>query len=325
MTVTTEIPTFTGPISGAKLGRTLIHEHVFVTSPELDRALPHPEWDEADAVEAAVALFQSLHDTHGVRTVVDLTVPGLGRNVALVSRVAARTPVRLIAATGWYTVTLPHAILSHGPGQMVDGPDPLVELFIGDIENGIEGSAVRAGMIKIASDANGITADVERVFTAAAIAHQQTGTPVTTHSHGTGGTAQQDLLEKRGVPLDRVVIGHVGDSTDLDYLREIARRGSYLGFDRFGMSHLADDEGRVHTLLTLLDEGYADQIVLSHDAAVFSRVTPPRWRARHTPQWRMDYLFTDILPRLRVAGVPEGILNTMLVTNPCRILGGASA
>jgi phosphotriesterase-related protein len=318
------VPTYRGAVSAAQLGTTLIHEHVFVTDPALDRDLPHPEWDEAGAVRAAIAMFERLHEL-GVRTVVDLTVPGLGRDVALVARVAEQVPVNLIAATGYYTAdVLPHSLRTHGPGGLVGGPDPLITLFVNDIERGIAGTTVCAGMIKVVSDAAGLTSDVTRVFTAAAEAHARTGVPITTHSHpaSRGGLAQQDLLACRGVALDRVVIGHSGDATDLDYLRALADRGSYLGFDRFGMEHVARDEDRVRTLVALLDQGYAERIVLSHDAAIFSRVTPPSWRARAVPHWRMDTLATRILPRLRDMGVTDETIRTLLVDNPRRVLTG---
>lgn len=318
------IPTFTGEVTGEQLGTTLIHEHVFVGSPELDINLPHPEWDEQEAIELAVAGFERLYAL-GVRTVVDLTVPGLGRNVERVRHVAERIPVQLVAATGYYTSdVLPHYFRTHGPGRLVGGPDPLVELFVGDIERGIAGTGIRAGMIKVVSDAEGITPDVERVFTAASIAHEQTGTPITTHSHpaSRGGLDQQRLLRKLGVPLDRVVIGHSGDSTDLDYLRELADNGSYLGFDRFGMEHAGPDEGRIGTLLALLEAGYVEQLVLSHDAAFFSRVTPPSWRARATPNWHMEHLSRGILPRLRAEGIGDAVITQLMVDNPRRVLTG---
>lgn len=323
MTVRT-VPTFTGEVTGEDLGVTLIHEHVFVTDRVLDRDLPHPEWDEDRAIEHAIAGLRRLHG-HGVRTVVDLTVPGLGRDVARVRRVAEAVPVRIVAATGWYTDSaLPPFFRLNGPGRLVDGPDPLRELFLRDIREGIQGTDVRAGMIKVVSDAEGLTPDVDRVFRAAAEAHLETGVPITTHSHAPtrGGIAQQRRLAELGVPLDRVIIGHAGDSDDLGYLLRLADAGSFLGFDRFGMSHMAPDEQRVATLLALLDRGYADRIVLSHDAAFFSRVTPPSWRARTTPDWHMERLHTGILPRLRAAGVGEGTIAAMMVGNTRLILTG---
>ena len=320
------IPTFTGEVSGDDLGMTLIHEHIFVTDPELDVNMPHPEWDEQGMIERAVQSLIDLHE-RGVRTVVDLTVIGLGRDVRRVAEVAARVPVRIAAATGCYAAeVLPPYFRLNGPGLVVDGPDPLVELFIRDIEQGIGGTSVRAAMIKIASDVGGLTPDSQRVFAAAAEAHRRTGVPITTHSHAAsrGGLAQQDALARLDVPLDRVVIGHSGDSTDLAYLRALADRGSFLGFDRFGMEHVGRDADRERMLLQLLDHGYADRIVLSHDAAVFSRITPPSWRAVHTPDWTMSHLFETVLPRLRAGGLDDATEHQLMVVNPRRVLTGGA-
>lgn len=324
MPLVRRVPTLTGDVAAHELGTTLIHEHVFVLDPVLDRDLPHPEWDEGVAIESAVSHFEHLHDL-GVRAIVDLTVPGLGRDISRVARVAARTRVRIVAATGFYAdEVLPPSIRLQGPGRLVEGADALIELFVRDIQHGIADTEIRAGMLKVLSDRAGITPDVERVFRAAAVAHAMTGVPITTHSHAAsrGGLAQQALLDRLGVPLDRVVIGHSGDSDDLGYLRALADEGSFLGFDRFGMTHLQSDETRVRTLLALLDAGYGDRVVLSHDAAIFSRVTPPSWRAVHAPAWRMDHLHTRVLPRLRAEGLDVDEERRLLVDNPRRILAG---
>ncbi len=161
-------------------------------------------------------------------------------------------------------------------------------------------------MLKVMTDVDGITPDVARVMTAAAIAHSETGVPITTHSHpaSRNGLVQQTFLGERGVPPDRIVIGHSGDSEDLDYLMELMDNGSTIGMDRFGMEHVLPDERRVRTLVALLEQGYADRIVISHDAAFYSHVTPPSWRARAAPRWRMDTISRSILPTLRDAGVP---------------------
>ena len=316
------VQTFEGPRDPAELGMTLIHEHVFVTSPELDLNFPHPEWDESEVVERAVAGFERLHSL-GVRTVADLTVLGLGRDVRRVASVAARVPINLIASTGYYTGGgLPLYFQFHGPGRLIDGPDPLVEYFISDIEDGIAGTGIRAGMLKVMTDKDGITEDVARVMTAAAVAHQQTGVPITTHSHpgSRNGLDQQAFLREHGVPLERVIIGHSGDSEDLPYLRTLMDNGSTIGMDRFGMEHVLPDDRRVSTVVALLELGYADRMVLSHDAAFFSRATPPSWRALAAPNWRMENIPRRILPQLRQAGVSEADLEQMLVTNPTRLL-----
>lgn len=316
------IPTFRGPVAPADLGTTLIHEHVFVTSPELDLNHPHPEWDPPSAEDRAVAALTRLHEL-GVQTVVDLTVLGLGRDVARLVPVAERVPVHLVASTGYYTSNvLPPFFRTHGPGRLVGGPDPLVEMFVADIEDGIAGTAVKAGMLKVATDEEGITEDVARVMAAASIAHQQTGVPITTHSRPSlrNGLEQQAFLQARGVPPERLIIGHSGDSEDLVYLRTLMDNGSTLGMDRFGMEHVLPDERRVATVLALLRLGYGQHMVLSHDAACFSRVTPPSWRARHAPHWNFENLSTRIIPGLLTGGATEQDIHQMMVLNPARLL-----
>lgn len=316
------IETFRGPVDSNRLGPTLIHEHVFVRNPELEVNLPDDEWDLEQAVETAVSGFNDLYEL-GIETVVDLTVPGLGRDVRPVAQVAERVPVNLIAATGWYTSNvLPTYFRFHGPGLAIDRADPLISLFVRDITEGIGGGGVRAGMIKVVTDKEGLTPDVERVMSAAAIAHQETGVSITTHSHppSRNGLDQQAFLGGRGVPADRIIIGHSGDTTDLDYLRELMDRGSTIGMDRFGMEHLLSDELRVRTVVSLLELGYGDRMVLSHDAAFYSHITPPSWRATSAPHWRMDTISRRILPMLRSAGVSSEDLTQLLVANPRRLL-----
>jgi phosphotriesterase-related protein len=304
------------------LGTTLIHEHVFVRSPELELSISFPEWDETAMVNRAVDALIELHAL-GIGSVVDLTVPGLGRDVRLVAQVAERAPVNLIAATGWYGAAgMPPYFEFNGPDRLIAGPDPFIELFVRDIEVGIGGTGVRAGLIKVMSGPAGLTPDVERVMTAAAIAHRQTGVTITTHSNAAlrDGLEQQAFFVSHGVAPDRVIIGHSGDTDDLAYLRELMDNGSTIGMDRFGMEHILDDGRRIRTVLALLEAGYAERMVLSHDAAVFSHVTPPSWRARTVPKWHMENLPRHVLPGLRQAGVSQAEIDQMLVHNTRRLL-----
>ena len=166
--------------------------------------------------------------------------------------------MQLVASTGYYTAdVLPAYFQTHGPGRLVGGPDPLVELFVRDIEVGIAGTGVRAGMLKVVTDQPGLTPDVRRVMEAAATAHRRTGVPITTHTHAPSrnGRDQLAFFVERGVAPDRLVIGHCGDSEDLDYLRELMDAGATIGMDRFGMEHVLPDDARIATVLALLRGG----------------------------------------------------------------------
>ena len=318
----TRVETYRGLVPSDDLGVTLIHEHLFVRSFELEMNRPDEEWEASRAVESAVAGLMDLYHL-GVRTVVDLTVPGLGRDVELVSQVARRVPINVIASTGWYTPNvLPPYFQFHGPQSVLGGDEPLVEMFVADIRDGIAGSDIRAAMLKVMTDEDGFTPDVVRVMSAAAVAHQETGVPITTHSHPASGNGlgQQTFLVERGVDPERIVIGHSGDTEDLDYLRALMDNGSTIGMDRFGMEHVLSDERRVATVARLVELGYAERMVLSHDAAIYSHITPPSWRAGHAPNWRMDNIPNRILPMLRAVGVSPEAIEQMMVLNPRRLL-----
>jgi phosphotriesterase-related protein len=317
-----EVQTLTGPVATEDLGTTLLHEHLFVGHPELDLNFPHPEWNEATAIDRAAQALDRLYEL-GVRTVVDLTVLGLGRDVRRVARVAARTRMQLVVSTGYYTAdVLPSYFHTHGPGLLVDGPDPLVTFFVDDIRCGVAGTGARAGMLKVVTDRPGLTPDVVRVMTAAAVAHQETGVPITTHTHAPSQNGRDQLAFFRAHHVDPVslVIGHCGDSVDLAYLRELMDSGATIGMDRFGMEHVLPDAVRVKTVLELLRLGYADRMVLSHDAAFFSRVTPPSWRGQNAPHWHMENIPRRIVPMLLDGGATKEDLEQMLVENPARIL-----
>ena len=321
-----EVPTYRGSVPLAELGHTLTHEHMFVLCPELDRDHPHPEWDPDAAVAQAVRGLEELFEL-GVRTVVDLTVMGLGRDATLVQRVADRVRMNLVAATGWYTDdVLPPYFRANGPGRLVGGPDPLVEIMRRDVVHGIGDTGVRAAILKVVTGAKGFTPDVRRVLDGAAVVHHETGVPITTHSDPAhrNGLDQAKFFLERDVPASRLVIGHSGDSTDLDYLLELLDTGVSLGMDRFGMAHTGDDSTRVAMVRELATRGYAGQLLLSHDAAYFSRVTPPSWRRHRTPYWSHDHLSRRILPQLRQEGVPQALIETMMVANPRRLFGHMS-
>ncbi|GAA1994816.1 phosphotriesterase-related protein [Nakamurella flavida] len=320
------VDTVNGPVALEAIGRTLTHEHIFTKNPEIEEGWPDPEWEGEDAMVAkAVDTLDELK-TLGIETIIDLTVPGLGRSIPRIQRVAAATAVNIVVATGYYTFNaLPTFFQTHGPGLMVDMDDPMPAMFIRDLTTGIGDTGVKAVMIKVATDEPGLTPGVERVMGAAATAHLETGATITTHTHAREfrGRDQQEFFRSRGVPLEHVLIGHSGDSTDLDYLRELMDNGSTLGMDRFGMVSMRSDSERVDTVVRLVELGYAEKLTLSHDAGVFSINTPPSFRRRESPDWNHAHISRDILPQLRERGVSDADIDQMMITNAARILVGA--
>lgn len=305
------------------LGTVLMHEHIFGLSPEILWNWPDiPEgWDvETCAVDAAAKL--DAIKAKGIDTIVDLTVIGLGRYVPAVQRVAELTSVNIVVATGLYTYNeLPQYFGNRGPGTLFGGEDRLAGFFIGDIVNGIGRTGVKAGMLKCATGKQGMTAGVERVIRACARAHRETGVPISTHSESSvrNGLDQQKMLLEEGVDLANVVIGHAGDSTDVDYLRELADNGSYLGMDRFGIE-FTSFEDRVATVVAMCELGYASHMVFGHDSYCFNdRFDWDVIRERH-PNYHLEHISDDVLPALRERGVTREQIDQMFIDNPRRIL-----
>jgi len=301
-----------GPIDTADLGFTLMHEHILVTSPGVRQNFP--VWDRATEVERSIEkLKQAI--ARGVRTLVDLT-PTDWRDIDFVKEAVAGSGMQVIVATGIYW-EVPHYFRAQS-GRSIDH---IAELFIGDIRDGIMDSGVRAGIIKCATDEPGVTEDVERILRASARAHRATGVPISTHTHSASevGLKQQDVFESEGVDLSRVVIGHSGDSEDIAYLTKLMERGSYIGMDRFGIDIFLPTDKRVATVATLCEMGYAEKMVLSHDAACYFEWADPALRKQVVPNWHFNHIPDDVIPALRDAGVSQEQIRAMTVDNPRRI------
>jgi phosphotriesterase-related protein len=209
-----------------------------------------------------------------------------------------------------------------GPGTLLGGPELMVDMFVRDIEDGIQGtSGVKAGILKCAVDEAGLTRDTERVLRAVAQAHRQTGVPISTHTYAPGrvGIDQQRVLEEEGVDLERVIIGHSGDTTDLEYLEQLASKGSYLGMDRFGIDVQLPFEDRVNTVVAMCERGHAGQLVLSHDACCYIDWLDQEVIKQATPNWHYLHISDDVIPALKERGVSDEQVNLMMVENPKRI------
>lgn len=328
VTRVTEVQTARGPVDSAELGVTLMHEHIFVLTTDMQQNYP-TEWGEEEArVADAVERLRELA-TRGVRTIVDPTVVGLGRYVPRIARVAEQLPeLQIVLATGIYTYDeAPNYFRYRGPAlDAIAGtsvPEPMVDLFVGDITEGIAGTGIKAGMLKCAIDAEGLRPGVERVLRAVAKAHLQTRTPITVHTHpGTQqGLQVQRVLAEEGVDPRQVVLGHSGDTTDGDHLAVLADAGFTLGMDRFGINLETTFEARADTVVEMCRRGYAGSMVLSQDASCYIDWIDPQVMAM-LPSWRYTHIHDDVLPYLREHGVTEEQITTMLVDVPRRFFEG---
>jgi len=308
-----------GPVDTAELGTTLMHEHVFTLTAD-SQAQWSDEWDEQTRVADAVQKLTELRAT-GVTTIVDPTVDGLGRDVPRVLRINQQVPdLTILVATGIYTYAdVPGFFAHRGPGALEGLPEPMVDLFVRDIEQGVQGTDVRAAFLKCAIDHHGLTGGVERVMRAVAQAHQRTGVPVMVHTHPGTRTALevQRVLGEEGVAPAAVLLAHCGDSTDVDHLAELADAGFLLGMDRFGVDTILDFDSRVATVVAMCERGYAERMVLAQDAACYIDWVQPDIMPL-LPNWTYLHVQRDVVPALLERGVTREQVDTMLVANPRR-------
>ncbi len=324
----TTVETVRGPVDTADLGQTYVHEHIFVLTPDVQQNYPDEWGDEDERVADAVAKLSALARS-GVRTIVDPTVIGLGRYIPRIQRVAAQLPdLNIVVATGCYTYQDVPFFFHHRTPAIrtrlgMEEPEPLVAMFTGDIVDGIAGTGVRAGMLKCAIDAPGLTPGVERVMRAVAKTHLATGCPITVHTHPETrqGLVVQRVMAEEGVDPGRVVLGHSGDSTDVDHLAALADAGFWLGMDRFGITYETTFEQRADMVVALCRRGFADRMVLSHDAACYIDWIEPAVLSMMS-QGNYLHIQSEVLPYLREHGVTDGQITTMLVDNPRRLFEG---
>jgi phosphotriesterase-related protein len=298
-----------GPLDTADLGFTLMHEHIAGGSPGV-QANFHI-WDRQQEIENAVAKVKDVM-ARGVNTLVDLTA-GDWRDIPFVQEVVRRTGMQVIVATGLY-YDVPRYFRSRSI-------DHAAELFVRDIQEGIVNTDVKAGIIKCAADEGGIDPHVEKVLRAAARAHRATGVPISTHTHAASqvGLKQQDIFEQEGADLSRVVIGHSGDSDDIDYLCRLIGRGSYIGMDRFGLDMILPTDKRVATIARLCQMGHVEKMVLSHDAWCYFDWFDATLLQQTVPNWHYNFIPDHVIPALRQADVSEEQIRIMTVDNPRRI------
>lgn len=312
------VQTVTGPAKTSELGFTLVHEHVSVGSAGMWRAWPELYDGGRGGVLTRAIEHLRQAKAEGVDTFVDATPVDLGRDVELLQDVAVGSGMRIVAATGWW--------LDMSRTAQNRTVEELAWFFTREIQEGIEGTRIRAGVIKVATHES-VTEFGERVLRAASRALKATGVPIVTHSGAKfkNGDGQAAIFESEGADPRKVAIGHSDDTTDMDYLTGLLKRGFWLAMDRLPLGALADYQppdvpGRVALVAKLIELGYAGQLLLSHDDPIALGISAPDRRKRNRAGNPDIVLFITrkFLPALRAAGVDEKTIATLMVENPRR-------
>lgn len=301
------VRTVLGDVPPAELGLTLCHEHlVTAPAPRLRDGDDLLLDDEDRAVRELEVFFRA-----GGGALIELTVTEFGRDVAALHRVSERSGVHVVAATGHVSEDYWEGVLDIDARSV----DTLADEMVTDLTVGIDGTPIRAGIIKAGSSHNAITDTEARVLTAAARAQAATGAPITTHTTaGTMAPDQARILTDSGADPSRVCLGHLDRRLRYGELRALAREGFTLGFDCISKEWYEPDARRIETIVRLVDEGLGDRICLSGDLA--RRSSWVSWGGGPG----FSYIPWRFVPWLRRAGLDETAVHRLTVENPARLL-----
>ena len=309
-----------GLINTDKLGFTLMHEHLMVSSGGIPQV-----YDRLLGDSYIEHIVQELKKAKagGIDTIVDATTFDLGRDVTVMAEASRRSGVNIIAVTGWW-LELPRFLREVSAEQFAD-------LFTREIEEGIAGTGIKAGLLKAASDIDGVTPAEEQVLRGVARAHRRTGVSIMLHSYSPGQVGRQQIaiLQGEGVDLRRVKLDHSNDTTDVEYLTWLLAQGCYLGMDRYPGRNVSS-QARTRTMKALIDAGWAHRLLPSHDYSLIwpkleglSKNSPmsPEERRRRNPHGYL-YIKKVVFPQLKKLGVLEAVLNRLCVDGPKNFFEG---
>jgi phosphotriesterase-related protein len=318
------VETVAGQIDVEDLGLTLIHEHFFSSDEAVTSQWPHVREHDREfelAMESAQAV-----KSHGVKTVVEPTAMLLGRDARASQRLAQESGLQIVLCTGIYTYDhLPQFLLNRSE-------DYIADLFVHDIEQGIQGTDIKAAFLKCAADEPGVNERVEKVHRAVARASLRTGAPIMAHSRPASNTGprQVEIFLEEGVSPEKIQIAHTGDTDDLAYIQGLLDQGVWIGMDRYGIDLFLPTDKRNATLLELLNRGHVERMFLSQDFDVPiangldwypPEVVEQLQASGAANDWSMTFLFESVIPTLKEGGMTDEQLNTMMVENPKRWLG----
>ena len=334
-----DVQTVLGRVAADALGSTLLHEHLLIdlwpwfdtgdpwadepVSPAtIERVRANPfafhdnlVLDDLDMAAGELAPFAQA----GGRTVVDLTLPEIGRRPAALADLAQRTGLNVVMGCGRY-------IAGAQPAELRDAPtERLRDELLRDLTDGADGTGIRAGVIGEIGTSDPLHPDEARMLWAEGEAQARTGVGLVVHLDPWGRNAHAVLDHVLGAGADpgRLMLAHLDPSiADTSYARSLAERGVTVAIDiwgdedAYGGKGMPTDEVRIAGVLAAFEEGWADRLALSQDVCLKSQL-----RAHGGPGYA--HLVTVIDPRLRAAGLGDAELDLLFRTTPRRILAGA--
>ena len=301
------VRTVLGDIPANQLGVTYMHEHLIIDSPIVAKDFSHIHLpSESEAIEE-VGLCRAA----GVQTMVDCMPTGSGRSAVKLAAISKATGMNIIATAGLHT---DRYYLPTDELEIMD-PEKLAEVFIKDIQVGMEGTEHKAGQLKVVTSGQVIKDRDKRLFEAVAIAHQVTGAPIISHcEHGTGALEQINLFNKLKIPVGKVTLSHTDKENDVSYHKEILSSGINVEYDQSLRQSDLDVPPSASLMNAMIEEGFIDQIMLGTDGARRSL-----WSSLGGSPG-LAWLYSGWSKKLMEFGLTQAQLDTIFIHNPARTL-----
>ena len=300
--------TVLGVRSPDDLGITLMHEHVMVDFIGADK-VSSERYDSDEVFRIALPHLRKVRE-QGCRTIVECTPAYIGRAVGLLHRLSEASGIQIVTNTGYYGAANDKFVPEHARRETADD---LARRWIAEFRDGIEGTGIKPGIMKIGVDRGPLSPIDEKLVRAAARAHRETGLTIASHTgDGVAALAELEILRQEGVSASAFIWVHAQNEPNLELHAEGAKRGAYVEFDGIRPASLDAHVGMVRNLI---DRGNLGRILISQDAGWYHVGEPGGGEYRG-----YEYLLADFIPALRKGGATEHQVHALLVENPRRAL-----
>ena len=317
------IESVNGPLRADQLGRTLMHEHFLYGYVGFQGDVTLGGFNEEEAFQTCVEAVNTAK-SYGIKTVVDATTNECGRDIRFLNRLARETGLNIICSTGYYFEAESAYGYWHFRSAFTNIEEEIAQMMITELTEGIEGTGLKAGVIKLGSSYNEITPTEQIFFRAAARAQQETGCVIITHTQrGTMGPEQAKLLTEAGADPGKIAIGHMCGNTDPEYHKRVLDYGVFVNLDRFGLQgelfHTPTDKERVTLIEKLVEAGYEDRILLGHDSVTVQLGRPniiTGIMVEALKDANIGTIGNKIIPEMTNRGISDTVIEKFLTENP---------
>ena len=302
------INTVLGERSLRALGMTLMHEHVLVDFVGADKVSPQ-RYNGEEVFQIALPHLKTLR-TAGCRTLVECTPAFLGRDVNLLKRLSIASGLHIITNTGFYGAANDKYVPAFAFRETAE---QLAARWTSEFQNGIDGTGIRPGVIKIGVDPGHLSEIDAKLVRAAAKTHLQTGLTIASHTgDGVAALEELELLRQEGVDPGAFIWVHAQIEGNEQLHIKAARQGAWVEFDGVGESSA---DKHLHLVKSMIEHEFSNRLLISQDAGWYHVGEPKGGTYRP-----YSFLFVDFVPLLREAGISPAQVRSLLIDNPRKAL-----